>query len=135
MSAVIFWLLISVHVLLCLVLILLVLLQNDRAGGIASAFGGAGGGQAFTSAGAATFISKLTRWVAVSLIAVILGINWGISSGKFKNSQASAVKAVLQSESAGSVLRSQGAPEVPGVVPGVPGVPGVPQAPAGQPAQ
>ncbi len=49
------------HVLICLVLILIVLLQAGKGGGLASAFGGAGGTDAvFGGRGTATFLSRLT---------------------------------------------------------------------------
>ncbi|HOX53272.1 MAG TPA: preprotein translocase subunit SecG, partial [Fibrobacteria bacterium] len=74
-----YWLLIAIHVIGCLVLIGLVLLQNDKAGGISGAFGGVSQNQAFTSAGAATFISTLTKYWGVGLIVVVLLINLMVS--------------------------------------------------------
>ncbi len=67
----IFWTLIVVHVALCVLLILLVLVQNDKMGGLAG-LGGMTAQSAFSTAGAATFIQKLTRYVALALFVVVL---------------------------------------------------------------
>ncbi|MCL2206789.1 MAG: preprotein translocase subunit SecG [Fibromonadales bacterium] len=69
----IFWLLIVVHVALCVLLILLVLVQNDKMGGLAG-LGGMTAQSAFSTAGAATFIQKLTRYVAFALFVVVLSL-------------------------------------------------------------
>jgi preprotein translocase subunit SecG len=74
MSA-IFWILIVVHVLVCGLLVLLVLLQNDKMGGLAG-LGGLTAQSAFSTAGAATFIQKLTRGVALVFFAVVLGLSY-----------------------------------------------------------
>lgn len=66
--------LIVLHVLACLFLILLVLIQNDKGGGLAGALGGMSNA-AFTGAGASNLITKITGWVAISLFAVILVLN------------------------------------------------------------
>ena len=65
-----FWILIVVHVFLCLFLSLLVLVQNDKMGGLAG-LGGMTSQSAFSTAGAATFIQKLTRVVAVIFFVVV----------------------------------------------------------------
>lgn len=129
-----FWTLILLHVVGCFGLILLVLVQNDKAGGLSSAFGGMGSSQAFSSAGAATFVSKLTKWWAIGLFVVILIINLLVSRAHFGRETGSAVQKALQEDGAAKVLREMGAPEgpaAPGGIPGVPvsPVPGVPQAP------
>ena len=49
-----FWILIVIHVFLCLFLMLLVLMQNDKMGGLAG-LGGMTSQSAFSTAGAATF--------------------------------------------------------------------------------
>jgi len=78
--------LVILHVIVCVVLVLLILIQNDKGGGLAGAFGGMGGGAAFTGSSAATFITKLTQWAAIASFAILLGLNVlstkGIESGK-----------------------------------------------------
>jgi preprotein translocase subunit SecG len=55
----------AVHVLVCLFLIIVVLLQSGKSGDIAAAFGGMGSQTAFGPRGAATALSKATTWSAV----------------------------------------------------------------------
>lgn len=51
----------AAHILICFALVISVLLQSGKGGGLAGAFGGQGGGQAiFGGRGAATFLSKAT---------------------------------------------------------------------------
>lgn len=68
-----FWIGIVLHVFLCLFLVLLVLVQNDKMGGLAG-LGGMTSQSAFSTAGAATFIQKLTRAVAILFFLVVLAL-------------------------------------------------------------
>ena len=68
-----FWALIVLHVFLCVFLSLLVLVQNDKMGGLAG-LGGMTSQSAFSTAGAATFIQKLTRVVAVIFFIVVFAL-------------------------------------------------------------
>ena len=60
-----FKLLITIHVLVCLALIIVVLLQSSKGGGLAGAFGGGGGQTMFGGQETATFLSKTTTYLAV----------------------------------------------------------------------
>jgi preprotein translocase subunit SecG len=68
-----FWILLAVHIFLCFFLIFLVLLQNDKMGGLAGLTGVTS--QSFSGSGAATFVQKLTRGVALLLMAVVIGLS------------------------------------------------------------
>ena len=68
-----FWIGIVLHVFLCLFLMLLVLVQKDKMGGLAG-LGGMTSQSAFSTAGAATFIQKLTRVVAVIFFIVVFAL-------------------------------------------------------------
>src|SRR6266568_7694673 len=57
--------LVILHILVCLVLMGVILLQSGQAADIAGAFGGAGSQTAFGPRGAATFLSKATTWCAI----------------------------------------------------------------------
>jgi preprotein translocase subunit SecG len=57
--------LVTVHVLVCFVLILVIMLQSGSAADLAGAFGGAGSQTAFGPRGAATLLSKATTWCAI----------------------------------------------------------------------
>jgi preprotein translocase subunit SecG len=54
-----------IHILVCLFLIIVVLLQSGQSGDIAAAFGGMGSQTAFGPRGAATVLTKATTWCAV----------------------------------------------------------------------
>src|ERR1700690_4414596 len=57
--------LVSVHIIVCFVLILVIMLQSGSAADLAGAFGGAGSQTAFGPRGAATFLSRATTWCAI----------------------------------------------------------------------
>ena len=66
-----------IHVIVCVSLVLVVLLQSGRGGGLAGAFGGGGGSQTFFGGrGAATFLSKATAWLAIGfmLMSILLAV-------------------------------------------------------------
>ena len=54
-----------VHILVCLFLITVVLLQSGKSGDIAAAFGGMGSQTAFGPRGAATVLTRATTWCAI----------------------------------------------------------------------
>ena len=54
-----------VHIIVCLFIIIVVLLQSGKSGDIAAAFGGMGSQTAFGPRGAASALSKATTWSAV----------------------------------------------------------------------
>src|SRR5271169_5158782 len=60
-----YFVLVTLHVVICAVLIMVVLLQSGEAADLAGAFGGAGSQTAFGPRGAATFLSKATTWCAI----------------------------------------------------------------------
>lgn len=60
-----FVLLVVLHVVICLTLIGVILMQSGEAADLAGAFGGSGSQTAFGPRGAATFLSKATTWCAV----------------------------------------------------------------------
>jgi len=57
--------LVTLHVLVCLLLIFVIMLQSGNAADLAGAFGGAGSQTAFGPRGAATFLTKATTWCAI----------------------------------------------------------------------
>jgi preprotein translocase subunit SecG len=57
--------LVTLHVLVCLMLIFVIMLQSGSAADLAGAFGGAGSQTAFGPRGAATFLTKATTWCAI----------------------------------------------------------------------
>jgi preprotein translocase subunit SecG len=58
-----------VHVLICVALVLIVLLQAGKGGGLSGAFGGGATAQTlFGGRGAATFLTKTTQWLAAGFM-------------------------------------------------------------------
>lgn len=73
----------TIHVIICLFLIIVVLLQSGKAADLAGAFGGMGSQTAFGPRGAATMLSKATYIAAVlfMIVSVWLGIEQGYVRG------------------------------------------------------
>ena len=61
----IYFVLVTLHVVICGLLIVVIMLQSGEAADLAGAFGGAGSQTAFGPRGAATFLSKATTWCAI----------------------------------------------------------------------
>jgi preprotein translocase subunit SecG len=68
------------HVFVCLFLILVVLLQQGRGGGMGSAFGGATA-QVFGGRGAGNFMTRLTAICAVVFMATSMSLAYLSSAG------------------------------------------------------
>jgi len=75
--------LVILHILVCLVLMGVILLQSGQAADIAGAFGGSGSQTAFGPRGAATFLSRATTWCAVMFMftSMALAVHVRTSSG------------------------------------------------------
>ena len=71
--------LITVHVLVCIILIIAVLLQSGKAADLAGAFGGAGSQTAFGPRGAASLLSKVTTYGAIIFMLTSMGL-WILSA-------------------------------------------------------
>ena len=63
-----------VHVLLCIFLIGVILLQQGKSADLASAFGGQGSQTAFGPRGASNLLSKTTTWCAVAIMVTSIGL-------------------------------------------------------------
>src|SRR5271156_6356037 len=64
----VYGLIVAVHILVCLFIIIVVLLQSGKSGDISAAFGGQGSQTAFGPRGAASALSKATTWSAVAFM-------------------------------------------------------------------
>jgi len=65
--------LLFLFVIICFGLILVILLQSSKGGGLAGAFGGGGGaGAVFGGRGAGNFLTKMTSWLAVGFLGIAL---------------------------------------------------------------
>ncbi len=72
-------LLVIVHVIVCLFLICVVLLQQGKSADLASAFGGQGSQTAFGPRGAANLLTRLTTWSAVIFMFTSIGLTIAMS--------------------------------------------------------
>jgi preprotein translocase subunit SecG len=107
--------LLGILVLVSMFLVLFVLMQSDKGGGLAGTFGGmGGGGLPFSGREAATILSKMTTGLAIAfmLICIVLNI---MSRNRAHTSENSALQKRaeklrnMESQSASSVL-DQGVP-------------------------
>jgi preprotein translocase subunit SecG len=111
--------LVTLHILVCGLLIVVIMLQSGEAADLAGAFGGAGSQTAFGPRGAATFLSKATTWCAIMFMLTSMALTMHVD-----NSVAPTGSSVLQQFSK---------PAKPGPPPAQPAVP-APSAPASTPA-
>lgn len=68
------YLLVFVHVVVCLFLIGVVLLQQGKSADLAGAFGGQGSQTAFGPRGAANLLTKLTTYAAILFMLLSIGL-------------------------------------------------------------
>ena len=69
-------LLIIIHVMVCIALIMIVLLQTGKGADMGAAFGGGSSQTLFGSTGASTFLSKATTGAAIIFMVTSLGLAW-----------------------------------------------------------
>jgi preprotein translocase subunit SecG len=72
-------LLVILHVIVCLFLIGVVLLQQGKSADLASAFGGQGSQTAFGPRGAANLLTRLTTWSAIIFMLTSIGLTVAMS--------------------------------------------------------
>jgi preprotein translocase subunit SecG len=116
-----YFILVTLHVLICGLLIIVVLLQSGEAADLAGAFGGAGSQTAFGPRGAATFLSKATTWCAVMFMLTSMALTM------HQNSTAAASgSSVLQQFSKTATPTKPAAPAVPAPSAPAPATPATP---------
>ena len=125
----VYFVLVTLHVMICGLLIVVVLLQSGEAADLAGAFGGAGSQTAFGPRGAATFLSKATTWCAVMFMLTSMALTMHINTTAGTSSGSSVLQQFSKSKSA-----TPAAPAAP--APGAPAAPAqsAPGAPASAPA-
>jgi len=90
-----FNLLVFIHVLICVALIIVVLLQSSKGEGLAGAFGGGGiTGAVFGGRGAASFLSKATSVLAIVYMVSCLGLSF-LSTGQRASTESTEVKSAV----------------------------------------
>ena len=75
--------LVTLHILVCFVLVIVIMLQSGSAADLAGAFGGAGSQTAFGPRGAATFLSRATTWCAIvfMMTSLVLSVKRDVAAG------------------------------------------------------
>ena len=152
-----YYVLLAILVIISVFLVLFVLMQSDKGGGLAGTFGGiGGGGLPFSGREAATILTKITTGLAIGFMVLCIVLNL-LSRGRPHSSENSELKkraqrlTNIESQSASSVLdqslplqspvQQQAAPAAPaaaqqqGATPAFPEAPAAPQgnaAPAGK---
>jgi preprotein translocase subunit SecG len=86
--------LVTLHVIVCFILIIVIMLQSGNAADLAGAFGGAGSQTAFGPRGAATFLSRATTWCAIVFMMTSLTLSF-----KRAPNQASSTGSILEQTS------------------------------------
>lgn len=108
--------LIFLHVLVCLLLILVILLQSSRGGGLAGVFGGSDWGGVFGGRGPATLLSKATIWLGIFF--ALTSISIALISVKSPVRAKSYLQQVVEKEKKTSPAN---------ILPAIPGVPETPK--------
>jgi preprotein translocase subunit SecG len=119
----VYFLLVALHIAVCLLLIIVIMLQSGEAADLAGAFGGAGSQTAFGPRGAATFLSKATTWCAIMFMLTSMALTMHVDN-------------TVVSSTGSSVLQQFSKPAKPAPKPAAPVVPvsSAPVAPAPSPA-
>jgi preprotein translocase subunit SecG len=117
-------LLVLLHALICVFLIVAILLQSSKGGGLAGMFGGGGMGQVFGGRGAASFLAKVTLYLGIGFALTSVSIAL-LSTGR-RSGPRSLVQQVMEQErtsspaailptapGAGEVQPAEQAPEPP----------------------
>ncbi len=100
----------TLHVIVCIILVVLVLLQSGREG-MGVIFGGGGNSSVFGSAGAGGVLAKLTTFLAVIFICTSLGYN--IMTSSTRTSQESVLDVQFEEVPAPAAAPAPAAPAAP----------------------
>lgn len=87
----------TIHIIVSLFLIMVILMQQSKGGGLSSVFGG-GGGSIFGGRGAAPFLTKTT--IVLGAIFVLTSVTLTIMSAKTRTPKTAIEKAIERGEMA-----------------------------------
>jgi preprotein translocase subunit SecG len=87
------WFVGTIHVIVCIILIGVVLLQQGKSADLAGAFGGQGSQTAFGPRGAANLLTKVTTWSAILFMFTSIGHTVLIQRSSGSHSVLSGIKA------------------------------------------
>jgi preprotein translocase subunit SecG len=97
--------LVTLHILVCFLLVIVVMLQSGTAADLAGAFGGAGSQTAFGPRGATTFLSRATTWCAIVFMMTSMAL-----SVKRAGANAGEIGSILEQTSAPAPPKTTPAP-------------------------
>ena len=118
--------LVTLHVLVCFVLVIVIMLQSGNAADLAGAFGGAGSQTAFGPRGAASFLSRATTWCAI--VFMMTSLTLSVKRGPADTTTSTG--SILEQTQTQAPAPAKTTPAAPVQIPIQPG-----QAPAAPPAQ
>ena len=104
-----FHVILSLHVLVCVLMILLVLLQSGKGGGFSGIFGGSSGDAVFSAPSGSQFLRKVTTWLAIGFFCTSLSLTYLTAHRSGRS--------VMQ----GPLATPPGAPAAPAAAPAAPG--------------
>lgn len=122
-------LLVTMHVLVCFVLIIVIMLQSGTAADLAGAFGGAGSQTAFGPRGATTFLSRATTWCAIFFMMTSMAL-----SVKRAGPNAGEIGSILEQTTAPAPANTTPAPAKPAAPAPAQSAPAAPSKPAPAPS-
>jgi len=130
----VYFVLVTLHVMICLLLIAVILLQSGEAADLAGAFGGSGSQTAFGPRGAATFLSRATTWCAVMFMftSMVLTVHVQTTTASGSHSVLEQFSKPATKSTAPAQPARPGAPTQPGLPPAQPTQPALPSAPPAQ---
>jgi preprotein translocase subunit SecG len=107
----VYFVLVTLHVVICGLLIIVIMLQSGEAADLAGAFGGAGSQTAFGPRGAATFLSKATTWCAIMFMLTSMALTM------HQNSTAASVGSSVLQQFSKTSKSAPAAPAAPASIP------------------
>lgn len=113
----------AVQVIASLSIIGLVLLQQGKGADMGSAFGAGASGTVFGAAGAANFLSRMTKWAAVVFFVATAGLAWMAHHPERNSAEPASIMQGFESSVPGASVVPQQQPQADQSVPVVPEVP------------
>src|SRR5271169_4439829 len=107
----VYFVLVTLHVIICALLIGVIMLQSGEAADLAGAFGGAWSQTAFGPRGAATFLSKATTWCAIMFMLTSMALTM------HQNSTVGAAGSSVLQQFSKTSKTAPAAPKAPGSIP------------------
>ena len=120
-------LIVIIHILVCLALIGIVLLQAGKGADIGAAFGAGSSQTMFGTRGAATFLQKATVTAAVTFMVTSLALTFISNRSKSSSVVKQSVPAAPQAPGTSAPPAAPVAPATPGALPGLPAMPSEPK--------